>query len=222
MSILDEIMMNARTDLARTEHDNFLYKTFTTTATGLTDRIREAELRTYRSMRVDPFYGDCFCGEPKTEDLLYEITGERERRRETMIRPTKVTIEASDGKTYFGEVMRIESCPFDYHSFKADVIVKDQEIGNYGIKRVVFDNPSTIVYWTDGSKTVVTCQDNMQPVKKKVNGKKTTVMKPKAAPSYSKETGLAMCFAKKMLGNKGNYNNIFRKFIEEEKQGDSE
>ena len=133
-----------------------------------------------------------------------------------MINPRKVTIEAADGKTYVGNVVRIETAPFDCHSVKVEALLTDQEVGNYGIKRVVFDNPSTIVYWTDGSKTVVTCQDNPLAVKNKVDGKETIVMKPKAAPSYSKEVGLAMCFAKKMLGNKGNYNNVFRKFLREE------
>lgn len=67
------------------------------------------------------------------------------------------------------------------------------------IKKVIFNNPATIVYWTDGSKTVVKCQDG---------------------DTYSKETGLALCLAKKAMGNKGNYNDIFRKWIPEEKNED--
>lgn len=47
------------------------------------------------------------------------------------------------------------------------------------IKRVIFHNPATIVYWQDGSKTVVKC---------------------KADERYDKEKGLAMCLAKKLLG----------------------
>lgn len=86
---------------------------------------------------------------------------------------------------------------------------------------MVFANPSTIVYWTDGSKTVVTCQDNVQAVKKKsdaqdTSAKKTKRVKAMPADTYSKEIGLAMCFAKKMLGNKGNYNDVFRRFIGED------
>ena len=203
------------------EHDNFLRRTFLTTCrsipAGFGDSIREAELRMYRETMMDPFYG-----EPKTEDLLYEITGERERRMETMIRPRKVIIEAEDGKNYVGMVERIEASPMKFHGVKVEALLTDQEAGHYGIKRVVFDNPSTIVYWTDGSKTVVTCQDNMQAVKKKVDGKEIIVMKPRAALSYSKEVGLAMCCAKKMFGNKGNYNNIFRKFLGEEAAAEEE
>lgn len=46
--------------------------------------------------------------------------------------------------------------------------------------------------WADGTKTMVKCQDG---------------------DLYSEETGLAVCIAKKALGNKGNFNNIFKKWI---------
>lgn len=62
------------------------------------------------------------------------------------------------------------------------------------IKKVVFHDPATIVFWDDGTKTVVKCQDG---------------------DTYSKETGLALCIAKKVLGNKGNFNNVFKKWCEE-------
>lgn len=62
------------------------------------------------------------------------------------------------------------------------------------IKKVVFHDPATIVFWDDGTKTVVKCQDS---------------------DTYSKETGLALCIAKKVLGNKGNFNNVFKKWCEE-------
>ena len=63
------------------------------------------------------------------------------------------------------------------------------------IKDVIFSPPATIVLWADGTKTVVKCQEN--------------------EGEYSKEVGLAMCICKKVYGNKGNYNNIFKKFIKE-------
>lgn len=63
------------------------------------------------------------------------------------------------------------------------------------IDKVIFHDPATIVYWKDGTKTVVKCGPN---------------------DTYSKETGLALCFMKKVLGNKGNYNDVFRKWIKEE------
>lgn len=64
------------------------------------------------------------------------------------------------------------------------------------IKDVIFNNPATIVLWKDGTKTVVKCQEG---------------------DTYSKELGLAMCISKKYLGNKGNFNEVFKKWIPEEK-----
>ena len=61
------------------------------------------------------------------------------------------------------------------------------------IKNVIFNNPATIVYWEDGTKTVVKCQTQ-------------------TGDTYSKETGLAMCFVKKVLGNKGNFNEVLKEW----------
>ena len=62
------------------------------------------------------------------------------------------------------------------------------------IKDVIFNDPATIVLWEDGSKTVVKCQEG---------------------DTYNKETGLAMAIIKKCCSNKGNYNDIFEKWIKE-------
>jgi hypothetical protein len=59
------------------------------------------------------------------------------------------------------------------------------------IKRVIHNEPATIVFWNDGTKTVVKAQ-NGEP--------------------YDKEKGLAMCIIKKLCDNKGNFNNIFKKW----------
>lgn len=62
------------------------------------------------------------------------------------------------------------------------------------IKRVIYNKPATIVFWTDDTKTVVKCQ----------KGEK-----------FDKEKGLALCIAKKALGNKSNFNNEIKAWIEE-------
>lgn len=69
----------------------------------------------------------------------------------------------------------------------------------FEINRVIFSNPATIVFWADGTKTVVKCQEGDE---------------------YSKETGLAMAIAKKVFGNKGNFNEVFKKFIPEYGKGE--
>ena len=61
------------------------------------------------------------------------------------------------------------------------------------IKKVIFNDPATIVYWTDGTKTIVKCNDG---------------------DTYSPERGLLMAIAKKFLGgNAGRYNNELRKWL---------
>lgn len=59
------------------------------------------------------------------------------------------------------------------------------------IERVIYNNPATIVLWKDGTKTVVKCQEG---------------------DSFSKELGLAMCFAKRAHDNHSNYNEVFKKW----------
>lgn len=61
------------------------------------------------------------------------------------------------------------------------------------IKNVIFNNPATIVYWTDGTKTVVKCDKD----------------------EWDPEKGLAMAISKKMLGNEGNYYETFKKWLPE-------
>ena len=66
----------------------------------------------------------------------------------------------------------------------------------------VWFNPvkgTTVVRWTDGSKTMVRCQEG-EP--------------------FDKEKGLALCYMKRTLGNKGNFNETLKKWcpIEEAKE----
>lgn len=61
------------------------------------------------------------------------------------------------------------------------------------IKKVHFNPPATVVLWVDGSKTVVKAQEDDE---------------------YDPEKGLAMAIAKKALGNKGNFNDVFKKWLE--------
>ncbi len=104
-----------------------------------------------------------------------------------------------DGKKY---PLRIERVDFDYgylgpniqaYVFMDEIIVSKKS--DSAIKKVIFNDPATIVIWSDDSKTVVKCQPG---------------------DTYSKELGLAMCISKKFLGNKGNFNEEFKKWIPEE------
>jgi len=77
-------------------------------------------------------------------------------------------------------IMKNITCDFNYQMY-----IKPY----FKIKKVIFNNPATIVYWEDGTKTVVKC------------GKDDT---------FDEEKGLALCFMKKALDNKGNYNNVLK------------
>lgn len=60
------------------------------------------------------------------------------------------------------------------------------------ITDVIYNDPATIVFWTDGSKTVVKCR---------------------GGDVYDPEKGLAMAISKKMLGNRCNYYSVFKKWL---------
>ena len=66
------------------------------------------------------------------------------------------------------------------------------------IKKVKFNPPATIVFWTDNTKTVVKCNSE----------------------DYDPEKGLAMCICKKVLGDKGNYYEVFKKWLPKEEDSD--
>lgn len=70
------------------------------------------------------------------------------------------------------------------------------------IKDVIFNPPATIVFWMDGTKTVVKDQGEV---------------------FYDPEKGMAMAVAKKAFGNQGNYYNQFAKYLDiyEKKQEES-
>lgn len=127
----------------------------------------------------------------------------------------KVTIECEDGSTYAGKVAHICGSPYRFNNLCVEAMIEDKPIAAYGIENVIFQNPATIVFWSDGTKTVVNCMDNVEERKKIVDGKEVIIRKPRKCDTYSKEAGLAMAIVKKWAGNNGNYNNIFRKFIPE-------
>lgn len=81
----------------------------------------------------------------------------------------------------------------DFHPLQLSPLTR--KINAPEIKKVIFNKPATIVFWVDGSKTIVKCQKG---------------------DTYSKEVGLAMAIVKKVYGNNGNYNDLFAKWLKEE------
>lgn len=66
------------------------------------------------------------------------------------------------------------------------------------IQNVIFNDPATIVFWSDGTKTVVKAENE----------------------PYDPEKGLAMAIAKKFFDNKSYYFDVFKKWLpaEDEKE----
>lgn len=71
-------------------------------------------------------------------------------------------------------------------------------LGKLKIEKVIFNKPATIVFWSDGTKTVVKAQKK---------------------DKYDKEKGLAMAIAKKALGNTSKYYDVFKVYLEEDSNG---
>lgn len=77
----------------------------------------------------------------------------------------------------------------------ANIMICDEVIAwkhPFDIKKVIFNDPATIVYWYDGTKTVVKATDE----------------------AFDPEKGLAMAITKKALGNKGSYFDEIKKWTE--------
>lgn len=63
---------------------------------------------------------------------------------------------------------------------------------SFEIKKVIFNNPATIILWKDGTKTIVKCGEH---------------------DIYDPEKGMAMAITKRALGNKGNYYNKIKEWL---------
>lgn len=83
-----------------------------------------------------------------------------------------------------------------YNETDAMVTLKMHEYMQKCIVKVIFNDPATIVFWGDGTKTVV----------KAVN------------EPFDPEKGLAMAIAKYHFGNEGNYYNVFRQWLPKEEE----
>lgn len=91
------------------------------------------------------------------------------------------------GKAYRPEMVTAQTGFREHMEFEFRVAVDPRyalENTLLAIEDIIFNPPATIVFWGDGSKTVVKCQDGEE---------------------FDPEKGLTMAFFKKMHGNKGHY-----------------
>lgn len=80
----------------------------------------------------------------------------------------------------------------NYTAYAANQYLRRKNFGLYlpEIKDVIFNPPATIVFWDDGTKSVVKCENEI----------------------FDPEKGLAMAISKKALGNKYEYFNHFKRW----------
>lgn len=65
------------------------------------------------------------------------------------------------------------------------------------IRKVIFNDPATVVLWSDGTKTVVKCGPE---------------------DSFDMEKGLAMAIVKKMAGNDNRFHKVFKQYAKKKKK----
>ena len=96
---------------------------------------------------------------------------------------------------YCEEDIRVSYIPYSdiYNRIISNTQTPKQKAMN-SITKVIFNDPATIVIWSDGTKTVVKCDERDE---------------------FDPEKGLAMAICKKHFGG-GFYNDIFKKWIPEE------
>lgn len=92
---------------------------------------------------------------------------------------TPMTISDIDGHTH-----KMEETIYVFHDKWLRPAKFEFREKGLGIERVLFNDPATIVFWTDGTKTVVKCRKG---------------------DKWDAEKGLAMACAKKLMGNRDGY-----------------
>lgn len=139
----------------------------------------------------------------KYENLTFEEMTDKLRSAAASARPCRM-INESDNPNGEG-VKSLTYVKIDANSiatgrltadkilFKSEFKGEFKEQSPVRIKKVIFNNPATVVFWEDGTKTVVKAYDE----------------------EFDKEKGLAMAIIKKLHNNKGNFNDLFRKWIPE-------
>ena len=82
-----------------------------------------------------------------------------------------------------------------HNGFESGMNYAFNAIGKYKIRKVIFNDPATIILWTDGTKTVVKAENE----------------------PFDPEKGMAMAIAKKFLGNNHAYYDQFKRWIPKKK-----
>lgn len=91
-----------------------------------------------------------------------------------------------------GEHMHIDEKAFEYCETDIKSMSNIYRTFQVTPERVIYNDPATIVFWKDGTKTVVKCMEG---------------------DTYNPEVGLAMCVCKKLYGSK--YHKFFKYYTKD-------
>jgi len=85
---------------------------------------------------------------------------------------------------------------YDHIGLRCKAVIVDEltKIKIITPKKIIYHNPATIVFWEDGTKTVVKCSPS---------------------ETYNKYVGFCACLAKRIYGNNSRVNRIVKNGIEE-------
>lgn len=114
---------------------------------------------------------------------------EMEERNKTDPVVSKIIHAMKNAIEYIGEVPKNE--------IKVKTVTVEKRVPvTPEIKQVIFNDQTTVVIWFDDVKTVVKCQKG---------------------DTFDKEKGLAMAICKRLFGNESNFNNLIKKYVNDDK-----
>lgn len=139
------------------------------------------------SPKPQTFLSDGFFPESLKKEIAIEF-----KKTEELLNSKSATLYDQEALKILAENRGIYDEALKAERMGIPVIIEKKVNVPHEIKNVIFNDPATIVYWKDGTKTVVKVQEG---------------------DVFDPEKGLAMAFFKKMHGNTGNYNNIIHKWV---------
>lgn len=126
----------------------------------------------------------------KLIDFKYDVEQIDYERFSPFATPDIIANVKCTPRNYHGQAINMEELHVDIHN------KLNGGVSAPTVKRVIFSDPATIIFWEDGSKTVVKCQEG---------------------DTYNPETGFALAYLKKLLGNDNTFNKEINKYVGPEK-----
>ena len=111
------------------------------------------------------------------------------KKKPVILENDEKTVLIGNMKTGYSYVTPKEAEEIRIKSEYSNIILLNKSVE---ITKVIFNNPATIVFWSDGNKTIVKCSND---------------------EAFDEEKGLAIAISKRFLGNQGNYYNEFKKWL---------